>query len=287
MTILSSTTRLPFLLLIPLCGCSSEQLGAAREEPPQAGDIWPSPGLEEELTDGDEKNPWLSEWSAAGEMGEKGEEDAKSPSSPDAPDQPEAPETSEPDAQDPMNAEPPARAPLARFERYKEGSGADKLLHLSLLGNVPALDCRLEIYANGGTKVWRTLVLPTPWEPGVELVVCTATEPDARCNVALSGSGYNGNDALVLRCGELVIDRFGRVGEDPGTAWTHPTLKEITSKDAELLRCGVPSSSTNSTHFDAFSIGDHWVRLRPDEPSEEALQRCPASENLGGAAGGL
>jgi hypothetical protein len=177
--------------------------------------------------------------------------------------------------------------PIARFSHYKEGSGADKRLHLLQLGVAPAIDCRLEIYANGSETVWRTLVLPSPWEPGIELVICTPTEAAASCNTELSGSGYNGNDALVLRCSEQVLDTFGRVGEDPGAAWIDTVFPEITSKDAELLRCDVSSERAAASPFDVFLIGEHWVRLRSGEEIEEALRRCPSSENLGGAGGGL
>ncbi len=278
------------LLLHVLCGCSSDPPNDERSPSSAVSDVWPAPSQELPLQSEEVTNPWLSESFSMGGATPGGSE---SVSPDDKADEPEgigsstAGSSAKPVEQDTEKQAPQPVPPVVRFERYKEGSGADKRLHLSQLGAVPAEDCRLEIYSNGGEKVWRTLWLPSPWEPGVELVICTSAESQASCNVVLSGSGYNGNDALVLRCSELVLDRFGRVGEDPGLAWSDPETPETTSKDAELLRCDEPSEASADAPSDVFLIGDHWVRLRSDESIEEALQRCPASQNLGGAGGGL
>ncbi len=291
MTHLSLKTPLNVLLLNVICGCSPVAPSDERSPSLDESDVWPAPSQEMPSRSEETLNPWLSEWPSMGGTDPGGSE-AVSPKEKagEAEGGVGSSTSGVPAKSDDPNAEEGSAEPVppvARFERYKEGSGADKRLHLSQSGSVPAEDCQLEIYSNGGEKVWRTLLLPSPWESGVELVVCTSSESHESCNVALSGSGYNGNDALVLRCSELVIDRFGRVGEDPGVAWSDPVSPETTSKDAELLRCGEPAEASADAPSDLFLIGDDWVRLRKDEPMEEALQRCPVSENLGGAGGGL
>jgi hypothetical protein len=266
---------------------------ASQAPPDSDADIWPPLSEEPISKEGDERNPWLEEWFASGGTASvtPGTTGGAAATGEDPLVEPRDDDEEELQEEEPVV--PIKKSPRARMTRYKEGKGADKRLHLTQLGSEAAEGCRLEIYSNGSEKVWRTLVLPNPWEPETELVICTASEPDAACNVELSGSGYNGNDALVLRCddgareGNIVVDRFGRLGEDPGAAWTDADSPEITSKDAELLRCPSNWSALDGDPFAKFSIGEKWVRLGAEEQIEEALQRCPASQNLGGAGGGL
>jgi hypothetical protein len=46
----------------------------------------------------------------------------------------------------------------------------------------------------------------------------------------------NGNDAIVLMKNSEIIDVFGKVGEDPGTAWSDPTTGIWWTNDHTLIR---------------------------------------------------
>jgi hypothetical protein len=169
-----------------------------------------------------------------------------------------------------------------RLERYLEGEGSDKLLGITGQAGVSPVACRIEIYSNGGTSPWRTIPLPDEFPPNGTLTLCSIPESHPECTVTMSGSLYNGNDALVLWCDEVVMDAFGRVGEDPGTAWTSAD-ETLRSEGQDLVRC---AGGNRSDPFSPFELGEEWIRNENGESPEEARQRCSLFEapGEGGAA---
>jgi hypothetical protein len=82
----------------------------------------------------------------------------------------------------------------------------------------------------------------------------------------------------VLRCGEVIVDSFGRVGEDPGNAWGG----EVSTKDAQLVRkCSVAVG--NAAPEDEFSPEIEWTDAPLGDLSDLGGRDCPAL-GAGGAA---
>jgi hypothetical protein len=84
---------------------------------------------------------------------------------------------------------------------------------------------------------------------------------------------FNGNDALVLRNGDTVIDTFGKIGQDPGNptdgggwnstppdfTWTSNLAESWTSDHTLIRHESVASGDTNPT--DAFDVSVQWDSL--------------------------
>ena len=116
------------------------------------------------------------------------------------------------------------------ISEYVEGTSNNKAVELVNLGDT-AVDLStyvLETYANGKT---------TPNTPTVSLSGMLAPkatyvigDPSAVAAIKdkaqlLKAMGYNGDDALVLKNGSVIVDSFGKVGEQPKPSWgTAPTV---------------------------------------------------------------
>lgn len=183
-------------------------------------------------------------------------------------------EISDPDEPDPeVDLDQPVEPDpilVRRLVRYLEGEGSDKLLGFFGEAGVSPVECRVEIYSNGGTSPWRSIPLPNEFPEGGSLTLCSLPESHPECTANLSGSLYNGNDALVLVCGDIVMDVFGRVGEDPGEAWTNED-ETLSTEGQDLVRCG---DDTRLDPFSPFELVGHWVRVENGESPEEARMKC-------------
>ncbi len=116
------------------------------------------------------------------------------------------------------------------ISEYVEGSSNNKAIELVNLGDT-AVDLStyvLETYSNGKTVANSPAVsLTGTIAPKATYVIADPSAVAAIKDKAqlLKGMGYNGDDALVLKNGSLVVDSFGRVGEQPKPSWgTAPTV---------------------------------------------------------------
>ena len=78
--------------------------------------------------------------------------------------------------------------------------------------------------------------------PGATWVLCSTsalTPLKDKCNRLASTINHNGDDAYSLECGGVVVDTFGQIGTDPGTAWG--VSGSLTSTVDHTLRrkCGI------------------------------------------------
>lgn len=110
------------------------------------------------------------------------------------------------------------------ISEYVEGSSNNKAIELVNLGT-QSLDLsqyKLQMFFNGNTTAANTINLTGTLAPGAVYVIANSNSVAALKDKAqlLNGSSwFNGNDALVLSKGEQVIDSFGQVGFNPGSAW--------------------------------------------------------------------
>lgn len=177
------------------------------------------------------------------------------------------------------------------ISEYVEGSGNNKAIEI-YNGTTDAVNLggySLDRYSNGATVPY-SIALPAVSLPpgGAHVIVYSladaallayADQTDANLN-------FNGNDALVLKFGaSTVIDSFGRVGEDPGTAWScsggstvNHTMRRLSS---------ICTGDANPT--DAFNPCAGWVFFGVDVFSGlgSHVTDCGAVPDEGTSWGGL
>ncbi len=176
----------------------------------------------------------------------------------------------------------PEPTPAALLVAYKEGRGSDKRLTVENTGQVE-VSCLIEVYSNGGTSPWRSLVVP-PLNPGARLSLCTDSEAaldTGRCEGQMTGAPFNGNDALVLVCSGVVTDSFGQVGTDPGKSWG--TAEGVSSTDQALIRCQGAAPSDPALPFDPAT---DWRRTEEIFDWSTSFAACPppGGDGMAGAS---
>lgn len=121
------------------------------------------------------------------------------------------------------------------ISEYLEGSSNNKAVELSNLGATPVdlSQYRLALYANGKPLTdtpTNSLTLQGTLAPGASLVLANPSanaEILAKANQTSGNLVFNGDDALVLYRGSEIVDSFGQVGVDPGTAWVSGSVSTL------------------------------------------------------------
>lgn len=131
----------------------------------------------------------------------------------------------------------------------------------SLTGTLAALD--VHVVTNGQTVSQTSSPAVSP-----DLLLL-ADQPDG----AYPAPTYmNGNDAIGLFKGDVMVDLFGKIGEDPGTAWTNEfpysgTGTWITSNHTMIRKSAVQTGvTTNPDFFDPLAqydtlVNNTWTNL--------------------------
>jgi hypothetical protein len=175
-------------------------------------------------------------------------------SAPDA----SAPDASVPDASGPDAMPGPTGAGLM-FTEYIEGGaglGSSKALEI-YYGGMGVLNlslCQVLRYTNGASTPSASVSLAGTLPSAGVFVLCSATWGEAFCDQSSGIITHNGDDAYELVCVGTVVDSFGRVGEDPGVAWSGGSLS---TRDTVLRRrCTVTTGDALSG--DAFDPSLEW-----------------------------
>lgn len=168
-------------------------------------------------------------------------------------------------------------APALLFSEYVEGSSNNKVLEIRNYGtaaiNLATSTCSVLLYNNGGTAISTTINLTGSVAAGDVYVLChgSAAVPSGTCDQSVGSSlGYNGNDAVVLRCGTTVLDVIGQIGNDPGTGWG--TAPDITVNATLRRRCPAIVGDTDGTN--AFTPITEWVSFPVDTFDGLGLPAC-------------
>lgn len=154
------------------------------------------------------------------------------------------------------------------ISEYIEGGGTNKVIEI-FNGTGVSVDLSayyLELYSNGAATPSATVQLIGTLPHG-EVV----TLYNSGATADFKGLGYisiqnnsvinfNGDDALVLRNGEVDIDIFGQTGYDPGSAWT---VNTITTVNKTLVR--KISILSGRTDTGAFDPSVEWDQYAQDE----------------------
>ncbi len=177
------------------------------------------------------------------------------------------------------------------ISEYVEGSANNKAIEIhNGTQDVISLGAyRLDRYSNGSATPFAISLPATNLAPGAtHVIVFNLADASllAHANQVDTNLNFNGNDALVLVYGtNTVIDSIGRVGEDPGTAWTcsgggtaNLTMRRVSS---------VCAGDTNPS--DAFNPCSGWVFFAIDTFSGlgSHITDCGAVPDEGTSWGGL
>lgn len=162
----------------------------------------------------------------------------------------------------PVPAAPaPAAVDSLIISEYVEGSGNNKALELynGTGAEVDLTGYDLEVYSNGSSSVGTTVdLLGTLADGDVFVLAHNSAAPDilAVADQKSSAGLWNGNDALVLRSPDgQVIDSFGQVGFDPGSAWG---VAPVITADATLRRMASICAG-DTVVDDVFDPATEWV----------------------------
>ncbi len=125
------------------------------------------------------------------------------------------------------------------ISEYIEGSSNNKAIEL-YNGTDSAIDLTagaysLQFFFNGSTSAGTTINLTGSVAPGDVFVLAQGSADAAilaQADQTNSGSWFNGDDAIVLRKGQAIIDSIGQIGFDPGSEWG----SELTSTADNTLR---------------------------------------------------
>lgn len=147
------------------------------------------------------------------------------------------------------------------FSEYVEGSGNNKAIEI-YNGTAVAVDLaagryRIESSFNGGTST-STIALTGLIAAGDVYVVVPENATDTTLVVEADQrqgtSWFNGDDAVVLLKGDLVVDSIGQVGFDPGVEWA----SGLTSTQDNTLRRKAGISAGDNNASDAFDPSVQW-----------------------------
>jgi len=158
---------------------------------------------------------------------------------------------------------------------YVEGSSNNKAIELynpsSSSVNLSTQGYVLEIYANGGLTPSATISLVGTVAAGSTFVIKHSSASAAITAQQTSGSlSFNGDDAVALKKGTSLVDVFGQIGSDPGTAWgtgsTATADKTLRRKSSILVGDTIGDDAFDpSVQWDGFAVdtftglGSHTV----------------------------
>ncbi len=147
------------------------------------------------------------------------------------------------------------------FSMYGEGSSSNKFIEIynGTGASVDLGNYSVELYSNGATTATntQTFTAGTMLNSG-DVYVLYNGNADATIAAAgdLSSSvcNFNGDDALALLSSGVIIDQFGEIGVDPGSAWDVGSTTGATANHTLVRKVSV--CSPNATALDSFGTDD-------------------------------
>ncbi len=152
---------------------------------------------------------------------------------------------------------------------YIEGSSNNKAIEISNVGG-SAIDLdanvyKLTLFGNGSTAPGNTETLTGTLEPGKSVIFHNASAAEEfKKGSASTVTYFNGDDALVLTKDDVVIDRFGKRGEDPGSAWTDPNDANFSTANKTLRRKASVTAGDTVAEADFPGANNQWAVFDSD-----------------------
>lgn len=189
------------------------------------------------------------------------------------------------------------------FSEYVEGSSQNKALEVynPTNGPIDLSEYIIKRYSNGSTSAEYQLALSGTLSSGEVVVIVNGqtdstsqfgfSHPDLVALADILGTGdhadsplfFNGNDALTLeKTNGAIIDIFGKVGEDPGTAWTDDPSANFTDANGgawwtanhALIRKATVEMGTGDNNPTLFNATIEWDSLPNNTWSELGHHTC-------------
>lgn len=146
------------------------------------------------------------------------------------------------------------------ISEYIEGSGNNKAIEIynGTGQSVNLTGYQLAHHQNGSTSVSGSVNLSGTLANGDVVVVYNPSSVSgiaSKGDIASSVIQHNGDDTIVLKKNGAIIDAFGQIGVDPGTAWS---VNGVSTVDKTLVRKpSVTSGDSNATN--AFDPSSQWT----------------------------
>lgn len=123
-----------------------------------------------------------------------------------------------------LSSTPTGGAAQLFISEYIEGTSYNKAIEIynGTGSSVGLSGYKLEIYINGSSTPSSTINLSGTLNNSSTYVVANSSASTSITSIAnlMTGSlNYNGNDAIVLKYNDTILDSIGQVGFDPGTEW--------------------------------------------------------------------
>lgn len=148
------------------------------------------------------------------------------------------------------------------ISEYIEGSSNNKAVELYNNGTeaVDLSDFQLKFFFNGNTSASTTIALTGQVDASSTYVISENNAVEEILSLAQqtsTSSFYNGDDAIVLYQGDVVVDSIGQIGVDPGSAWVDgdKSTKDKTLRRLETVTQGDtnPNDEASLAEFEVFA----------------------------------
>ncbi|HKM02604.1 MAG TPA: endonuclease, partial [Bacilli bacterium] len=152
------------------------------------------------------------------------------------------------------------------ISEYIEGSSNNKVIEL-YNGTGTAINLSnysLKIFANGATAATNSLNLSTTLVNNATYVISNSNSSQTiidKTNITHAVANFNGNDAVGLYKGAVLIDLIGEIGVDPGTKFVFDDYNNETSSTLDRTLVRHSSIQTPNPLF----TGSEWLTYGQDE----------------------
>ena len=153
------------------------------------------------------------------------------------------------------------------ISEYVEGSGQNKAIELynGTGKEVDLSEYKVELYFNGSATVSKTLNLSGTLSHDKTYIIAHSDakeEIKSKADMTTSDMTHTGDDAIVIKKGDIIVDSFGKVGERPNKAWTNAD-GSVSTMDMTLIRKSeISTGDTNAT--DNFDPSVQWDAYKKD-----------------------
>ncbi|MDO6428830.1 ExeM/NucH family extracellular endonuclease [Thalassotalea sp. 1_MG-2023] len=144
------------------------------------------------------------------------------------------------------------------ISEYVEGSSYNKAVELFNTSDqtVDLSQYQLALYFNGNSTAGNTINLNGTIAAKSTFVIAHRDIDNSVTTQLSTGSLlFNGDDAIVLKKANVVVDSIGKVGQDPGSEWGNSLTS---TKDNTLVRKSFVSSGDTNPN-DEFNPADQWI----------------------------
>ena len=160
------------------------------------------------------------------------------------------------------------------FSEYIEGSSNNKYLEIynGTGASVVLTDYSVELYANGASSPTNTEDFTSGFPASLadgEVIVLQNSSASIYAGTTYNSTvcNFNGDDAIVLKKGGVIIDIIGNIGCDPGSSWSdtnNSTQNETLVRNSDICE-GISTDPVSSCPFP--TLDSEWTSFSIDNVS--------------------